>query len=417
MKTSAANTLFYNIGQLLTLQRCFKKQGRLINESDLDFISDAYLVISKGKIVWLGSKAEYKKVNLKISKKVDLGGRNVLPAFVESHTHTIFAGDRADEFEMRQQGASYQEIASAGGGIQSTMKKTRAISEKKLIKETEEKIKKFIRQGVGTLEIKTGYGLTLEEETKLLKLIYKIRKMSPIFIQPTFLGAHAVAPEYGNAVTALQKLSAGWKELAKFKPKPIIDIFIDKGFFEPEESYEYLKNGKDLGFPIAVHANQLSEGKACEVAVKLGALSSGHLIKLSDQQISLLAKSEVTCSLLPAADLYLKCDYPPARKLLDQGARVALATDFNPGSSPTQDLALVGVLARLKMKMSLPEVICAYTVGAAYALGLEKQKGHLDISMDADFVVTSKNWKELFYCAGDMFIEDMFVSGLMVSLK
>lgn len=417
MKTAAANILFYNIGQLLTMQKCFKKQGRLINETDLDLISDAYLVVSKGKVVWVGSNSEFRKIKIKISKKVDLKGRNVLPAFVESHTHSVFAGDRADEFEMRQQGASYQEIAAAGGGIQSTMKKTRNISEKKLISETEEKIKKFIRQGVGTLEIKTGYGLTLKEEMRLLKIIYKIRKTSPIFIQPTFLGAHAVAPEYGNAITALKQLSVGWRELAGFKPKPIIDIFIDKGFFDPEDSYQYLKSGKDLGFPIAVHANQLSEGKACEVAVKIGALSSGHLIKLSDQQISLLAKSEVTCNLLPTADLYLKCDYPPARKLLDQGARVALATDYNPGSSPTQDLALVGLLARLKMKMSLPEVISAYTVGAAYALGLENRKGHLDISMDADFIVTSRSWKELFYCAGDMFIEDMFVSGLKVSLK
>ncbi len=417
MKTSASNILFYNIGQLLTLRKCFKKQGRLINELDLDIISDAYLVVSKGKVIWIGNKSEFKKAKIMISKKIDLKGRNVLPAFVESHTHTVFAGDRADEFEMRQQGASYQEIAAAGGGIQSTMKKTRAISEKELIQETIEKINKFVRQGVGTLEIKTGYGLTFKEEFKLLKTIYKLRKTSPIFIQPTFLGAHAVAPEYGSAKDALKQLSVGWKELAKLNPKPIIDIFIDKGFFEPEESYEYLKSGKDLGFPIAVHANQLSEGKACEVAVKIGALSSGHLIKLSDSQISLLAKSEVTCSLLPTADLYLKCDYPPARKLLDQGARVALATDFNPGSSPTQDLALVGVLARLKMQMSLPEVISAYTVGGAYALGLETQKGHLDISMDADFIVTSKSWKELFYCAGDMFIEDMFVSGLKVSLN
>ena len=172
MKTSASNILFYNIGQLLTLRKCFKKQGRLINESDLDIVSDAYLVVSNGKVVWVGSKSEFKKVKIKISKKVDLSGRSVLPAFVESHTHTIFAGDRADEFEMRQQGASYQEIAAAGGGIQLTMKKTRAISEKELIKETKEKINKFIRQGVGTLEIKTGYGLTLQEEFKLLKIIY-----------------------------------------------------------------------------------------------------------------------------------------------------------------------------------------------------------------------------------------------------
>jgi imidazolonepropionase len=290
------------------------------------------------------------------------------------------------------------------------MKKTRKATFEELQKLTESRVLQFLKQGVTTLEIKSGYALDLKNEIKVLKVLDQLaqvknknknKKLMSPHIVSTFLGAHALPPEFKTQKEYLNFILE--KVLPQIKKETTcrrVDIFVEKGFFEKEDSQKYLIESQKLGFQVTVHADQLSLSGGSDLAIEIGALSADHVIQIGKKQIKKYAENETTAVLLPAADLYMKCNYPPARELIDAGARVALATDFNPGSCPTQDLSLVGLLARLQMKMSLPEVIGAYTVGSAFALGLQESAGCLMLDRAADFIATPMNWKNLFYSAG-----------------
>ena len=413
------SVLLKNISTLLTLQGAAAKGGRRVSEEDLSVHTNYSLLIEKDKIAWLGPAQKLprelaKKKNL---REFNMKGKTVLPGFVESHTHLIFAGDRAAEFEMRNQGVSYQEIAARGGGILSTMRNTRQASVAELAKSGQTRADDFVAQGVTTLEIKSGYGLSLKDEVKVLQAADKV--VGPRTVK-TFLGAHALPPEFKTYEEYLNFLAA--EVLPVIKKKKLatrVDVFIEKGFFPAVESEKYLRQAQALGFDVLVHADQLSLSGGSDVAVRIGALSGDHLLQVTDPEIRNLAKSETTCMLLPAADLYMKCKYPPARQMIDAGARVALATDFNPGSSPTQDLNLVGLLARLEMKMSLPEVIAAYTVGAAHALNLHNEIGSLQVGKSADILCIESDWRTLFYNVGKNEKKTVFSRGRKIfdSLK
>lgn len=402
-----AITLFKNISELLTLQSAANKEGRHIVESDLSILRKAAVVVDKGQILWVGEQKKIPKNFLVKCKEIDLDGAVVLPGFVECHTHALFAGSRATEFELRNQGMSYQEISARGGGIRSTMKATREASTAQLKLVLKERIQKFIQQGVTTLEVKTGYALDEKNEIRCLKIL---NEDYPIQIVPTYLGAHAIPPEFTDAQDYLD--FSATKVLPKIKKLTRrVDIFIERGFFNFDPALDYLQKAKDLGFEIVIHADQLSLCGGADAARMMGAFSADHLLMVDDRTITDLGKSEVTCVLLPAADLYMKCSYPRARQMIEAGCRVALATDFNPGTSPTQDISLVGLLARLEMKMSLPEVIGAYTVGASHALALHKQVGSLEAGKAANFICINKNWDQLFYSVGDVSVSRVFVSG------
>lgn len=364
-------------------------------------------LVSNGRIEKVDSK-----LNGSDGQVIDLKGALVLPGFIECHTHTVFAGDRGFEMEMKFQGKSYQEIAQAGGGILSTVKATRAASLEELKKLNQKRLQNFIEQGVTTLEVKSGYGLNLETEIKMLE---SIPKDSKIEIVKTFLGAHAKPTEFATHDEYLKELTE--KYLPEIKKRGLAtraDIFIEKGFFEKDSSRAYLQKAKDLGFELTIHADQLTLSGGTEIATELAAKSADHCIQVSDVEIQKLATSKTVAVLLPAADLYLKCPYPPARKMIDAGVKVALATDFNPGTSPTQDLGLVGVLARREMKMTLDEVIEAYTIHAAQALGLEKTHGSLEVGKVADFTVWNEDEDSLFLSVGGMKPEMVFKSGEMI---
>jgi imidazolonepropionase len=402
-------TLFRNIGCLLTLSQAAGKEGRHITEEDLSVMKDAAMVVQGGRIAWIGDNKKIPKP-WKLAKEIDLGKKTVLPGLVECHTHSVFAGSRSEEFEMRLQGASYQEIAARGGGILSTMRHTRAASPKLLLQEARERMQNFIRQGVTTVEVKTGYALDLPNEMKCLKVI---RSLSEPRVISTFLGAHALPPEFSSVEKYLEFLASEvLPKISKLTRR--VDIFVEKGFIVGSSAKAYLEKAKSLGFDLTIHADQLTLSGGAQLAIELAAKSADHVIQLDEEHIKRLAKSSVTAVLLPAADLYMKCAYPPARKLIDAGARVALATDFNPGTSPTQDLALVGLLARLEMKMSLPEVIAAYTVGASHALNLQNEIGSLEVGKSADFFSISKDWPSLFYSPGAMGIEDVYLKGRLI---
>ncbi len=401
--------LFRNIGTILTLSGVAQKNGRHIKLEDLSPVSQAALVVREGRVEWVGPQKSIPAELRKIKNQVDLHGQTVIPGFVECHTHTVFMGSRADEFELRNQGETYQKIAAQGGGILRTVQATREASAAKLKSAFEQRVREFVKQGVVALECKSGYGLDLETEIKCLRVI---KSIDSIRMVPTFLGPHALPPEYHSASEYLEYL--GQKVLPQVIAKDLsrrADIFIEKGFFSLEEGRKYLLRARKLGFDLIIHADQLSLNGGADLALELGACSADHLVNVGEKEIKKLGQSSIVCVLLPCADLYMRCDYPPARKLIDSGACVALATDFNPGTCPTQDLSLVGLLARLEMKMSLPEVIAAYTYNSARALGLSEELGSLQIGKRADFICIQEDWRELFYRAGTSLVQTVYRAG------
>lgn len=415
------STLLYGVGELLTLEGAWKKAGRHINEEDLGLIPKAALVMDQGRIVWVGPERKLKSAlselpskQKKITKEYDLKGQTVLPGWIDAHTHLVYGGNRWEEFELRCQGVSYQEIAARGGGILSTMKATRAINKNTLRDLSQKRVHEFLRQGVTTLEIKSGYALDLKGEIKQLEVA---RSLTGPHIVTTFLGAHAKAPEFNTTEEYLKYL--GDHVLPVIRKKKLasrVDIFIETNFFAGDSAKRYLTRAQELGFALTIHADQLSLSGGTELAVELDAQSADHVIQLGQKDIQALAASKTVAVLLPLADLYMKCSYPPARELIDAGACVALATDYNPGSCPSLDIQLVGLLARLQMKMTLPEIIAAWTIGAAQALRL-KDRGVVQQGMNADLQVIDHDWRGLFYQAGRSPVSQLFVSGKLVRLS
>lgn len=407
--------VFQNIGELLSLSGAQAKGARSVNESDLSIVKDAIMVSVAGKIEWVGPRQEFSNElltafgGLSQAELVDLGGKTILPGFVESHTHLIFAGDRSEEFEWRMQGQSYQEISAKGGGILSTVKATRAATAQQLQETAQARANRFLKQGVTCLETKSGYGLDLETEVKCLEVAGKIT--GPRIVK-TYLGAHSRSPDHKD-LTAYMKYMTGevLPRLAKNDLADRVDIYIEKGFYDLKLARAYFETAKALGLPITAHAEQLSEFGGTDLALEFSPQSVDHVVYINEQTIESLAKSSSVAVLLPASDFYLKMRYPPARELIRAGACVAISTDFNPGTSPTQDLSLVGVLARVEMKMTLAEVICAYTLGAAYALGKNLECGSLTSGKWCDFSVLSGSWRELFYSVGHHPVVDVYLSG------
>ena len=408
--------LLKNISTVLTLEGAAKKEGRRIQESDLGILNNQSIYFDKGIIQWIGSaKSVPKSLTKTVTKEYDLKGQTVLPGFVECHTHLLFAGDRAAEFELRNQGVSYKEIAAKGGGILSTMRKTRAAKLEELLADGQKRVNNFVAQGVTTLEVKSGYALNLKDELKMLKAAGLLKGPRTV---KTFLGAHALPPEFQTYESYLDFLATEvLPKVAKNKLADRVDVFIESGFFPKEASAKYLRQAQTLGFDVVIHADQMSLSGGSDVAVELGALSGDHLLQVTSKEIKKMAQSEVTGVLLPTADIYTKTNYPPARQMIDAGMRVALATDFNPGTSPTQDLNFVGLLARLEMKMTLPEVLSAYTVGAAHALKLQNLVGSLEVGKSADLISTDQDWRCLFYSVGDHPEKLVFSRGKRISKR
>lgn len=416
-------TLFYGIENLYTLAGAAQKSGRRIEEKDLGHVRDGAILERNGRVLWAGERRKLtaawikKLLGAKKPKKVNLKATAVFPAFVECHTHLLFAGDRRDEFEMRNRGMSYKEISARGGGILSTVRATRAAADKELLKTAQARARTFARQGVTTLEVKSGYGLNHTQELRLLKIAKKLNGKSGPRVVPTFLGLHARSPDFANLAEYVDEIvERTLPEVHRQKLAPRIDIFVEDGFFTFADAKRLIDQARALGgFDLTVHADQLTRTGAGVQFADAGAVSCDHLVQISDADIGRLAKSETTCVLLPASDFYMNIPYPPARRLADQGARLALSTDFNPGTSPTQDLSLVGVLARLQMKMTLPEVVAAFTVGAAHALNLGDQLGSLEHQKYCDFIVSDEDLSAFFYNVGHHPVRAVYREGEAIS--
>ncbi|WP_312088708.1 imidazolonepropionase [Chryseobacterium sp.] len=397
--------------QVVTLSH-LPLRGKLSDEQ-LEIIPDGGILIQNGKILHIGNFEALKSENQNIEIEIVEGEQIVLPAFVDSHTHICFGGNRANDFAMRNAGKTYLEIAENGGGIWSSVLHTRNASEEELLKTLVERINFLISLGITTIEIKSGYGLDVENELKMLRIIKKAQEQTKATLVPTCLSAHlkprdfeGTDGEYLNYILSEILPKVKEEKLAKR-----IDIFIEKSAFQPEESKEFLLKTKDLGFDITVHADQFTPGSS-RIAVEVGAKSADHLEATIDEDIAFLAKSDTVATALPGASLGLGEKFTPARKLLDAGAILAIASDWNPGSAPMGNLITQASILATFEKLTTAEVLAGITFRAAFALGLE-DRGRLTEGFKADFVsYKTNNFQNILYNQGSLKAENVYVDGL-----
>jgi imidazolonepropionase len=406
-----------NCGQLVTLAG--PARPRVKDElKQLSIIEDGAMLVRDGGVEWVGASREVTRNQVDGYEMVDAGGRVVLPGFVDAHTHPVFAGTRVDEYELRSTGSTYEEIAAAGGGIRSTVRKTRAASEDQLVDAAKKYSEWFLRCGTTTIEAKSGYGLSLDDELKLLRAIRRLNSAGPLQCVPTFLGAHEVPDEFrakprGYVDLVIHEMIP---QVAKQKLAEYCDIFCEPGVFDVPTSREILGAARRAGLGIRVHADQLSSSGAAEMAAEVGAITADHLEQIGSAGIEALVKGKVQPVLLPASAYTLGSKrFPPARAMIDAGLAVVLATDFNPGSSPSPSIPFVFSLASTQMRMSPAESITAATINAAYSLGRGSTIGTLESGKRANFVIHDcRDYREIAYFVGVESPWKVFVGGELV---
>lgn len=386
-------------------------RGKLSDEQ-LQVITDGGIVVNDGKIQKIGNFEVLKSDHQNIEIETIDGEQIVLPGLVDSHTHICFGGNRANDFAMRNAGKTYLEIAESGGGIWSSVQHTRNASEEELLRTLLERIEFLISLGITTIEIKSGYGLDVENELKMLRIIKKAQGQTKAKLVPTCLSAHLKPRDFdGSNVEYLNYILT--EILPKVKEEELaarVDIFIEKSAFQPEESKEFLLKTKDLGFDITVHADQFTPGSS-RIAVEVGARSADHLEATIDEDIEFLAQSDTVATALPGASLGLGEKFTPARKLLDAGAIVAIASDWNPGSAPMGNLITQASILATFEKLTTAEVLAGMTFRAAYALGLE-DIGKLENGKKADFVTfKTDNFQNVLYNQGSLKADLVYIDG------
>ena len=402
----ADSLLITGASQLLTLRGSGARRGDSL--SNLGLIKDGALLVRDGLIAAVGTRAEVEKLpEARTAEQIELGGRVALPGFVDSHTHLVHAASRAEEYELKIAGASYEEIARKGGGILNSVKKLRAATSEALKKRAIAALKQFAAHGTTTLEAKSGYGLDVASELKILRLHKELATEQPLEIVSTFLGAHVVPEEYrgkaGGAERYIKLIEEnllpeiGEKRLAEF-----CDVFCDRDAFSVEQSKRVLQAGRQWGLAPRLHAEQLSRTGAARLAILMRAASCDHLEKVNKSDIQALGKSDTVATLLPGCDFHLGLkQYAPARALIEAGAIVSLATDYNPGTSPTLSMPMILSLACAQLRMTPAEAIAAATINAAYALRREKTAGSLEVGKQADIAVFDvADYREIPYYFG-----------------
>jgi imidazolonepropionase len=383
--------------------------------TDLAIVKDGALLIRDGKIIAVGPTEQIKSLIDDNTSVVDAAGRIALPGFVDAHTHPVFAGTRVDEFEDRARGATYQEIAARGGGIQATVNKTRAASLTQLIEAGKRYSNWFLRGGTTTIEAKSGYGLSLEDELKMLLAIKKLDEQTPLRYVPTFLGAHSVPAEYRSRRNDYVSLLIDemLPRVTEEKLAEYCDVFCEEKVFTNDESWKILSAARCQGLGLRMHADQLSLSGGAKLAAELGTVTADHLEHTNDEGISALKSANVQPILLPGSVYALgSTRYPDARAMIEAGLAIILATDFNPGSSPTPSMAMVLSLASTHMKMTPAESITATTINAAYSLNRGHEIGSLEVGKVADVVIHDcDDYRELAYFFGIEHTWKVFVSG------
>jgi imidazolonepropionase len=369
---------------------------------NLAILDGGAVILRGGTIEWIGHTAKLPLLPPDVTV-LDATGKTVLPGFIDSHTHLVFTGSREDEFEDRLQGLSYQEISARGGGINATVRRVREASRDQLKELTRRRLQQLLRFGVTTVEVKSGYGLTPADERKCLEVVSDLNDEGPWELVPTFLGAHAVPPEFRDDRAGYVRLLVDemLPEIARCRLADFCDVFCETGVFSLEESERILTRARDLGFQLKLHADELTPLGGAELAARLGAVSADHLLCITDAGIEALAASNTVATLLPGTAFFLGLPYAPARRLIERGVAVALASDCNPGTCPTENLPLVGALACTQMKLLPAEAVTALTLNAAAALGRSDRIGSLAAGKQADLVIYDvPNYRHLFYHFG-----------------
>lgn len=380
----------------------------------LPVLENAWLVIHNEKILDFGRMENIPK--LRVSKEIDASGRFVFPSFVDSHTHLVYAASREEEFVMKIKGATYAEIAAKGGGILNSAKKLQQTSEEELFERSLKRAQEIMLTGTGAVEIKSGYGLTVKDELKMLRVARRIGVETPLTVKTTFLGAHAVPSGMQKSDYIELVIKEMIPAVAEEKLADYIDVFCEQGFFTMEETERIVEAGKRYGMKPRIHANQLNRSGGVQVGVKTHALSVDHLENIGDEEIEALKNSDTMPTALPGAAFFLGLPFPPARKIIEAGLSLAIASDFNPGSAPSGNMPLMIALACIKMKMTPEEAINAATINTACALELAATHGSITRGKVANVFITRPIPSVAFlpYAFGSNIVETIILNGSIV---
>ena len=413
------NFLVINIKELVQAEPKARLKVAGKQMSKLPTVKDAYLYVESGRIIDFGKmddlnnkRERYFTMSTKI---IDASGKYILPAWCDSHTHIVYAGSREKEFVDKIKGLTYEEIAKRGGGIINSSKLLQKTSEEELYEQSMARLQEMVKFGTGAVEIKSGYGLNLESELKMLRVIRKMKENSEVKIKATFLGAHAIPPEYiglpedyvNLIINEMIPVVAG-EELADF-----IDVFCDHGFFTTEQTERILMSGIKHGLRPKIHANELALSGGIQTGVKYGALSVDHIEYTGDEEIECLMDTDTMPTILPGAAFFLNMPLAPARKMIDAGLPVALATDYNPGSSPSGNMNLIMSMGCINYKMLPEEVINAVTINSAYAMGISEKYGSIAVGKAANIIITKpiSSIEYIPYSFGSNVIESVYLNG------
>lgn len=408
--------LIINIKELLQVREAGIDKVSGAEMAHLPVLQNAWLLTEDNLIVGFGTMdtcPEHHGIEV-----IDATGKAVLPAWCDSHTHIVYAGNRVQEFADRINGLSYEEIANRGGGILNSAKKLNETAEDDLYNQSRLRLEEVMQQGTGAVEIKSGYGLTVEGELKMLRVIKRLQQDYPIAIKATFLGAHAFPAEYKENHTGYIDLIVNemLPKIAEEQLADYIDAFCETGYFSVEETERIMEAGKKFGLPAKIHVNQFNAIDGIAACVKHNAVSVDHLEVVTDQDIEVLKNSNTMPVALPTCSFFISIPYTPARKMLQAGLPLALATDFNPGTTPSGNMNLVVATACIKMKMTPEEAINAATINGAYAMGLSTTHGSITKGKRANLIITKPlaSYYQLPYAFGSNLIESVIIEGKMI---
>lgn len=407
-------TVFKNIKQLVQVRNHAPQMLRGAEMKELPCIENAYLILNHDSIQDFGAMNDYQKPTSPF-QEIDATGRLVLPCWIDSHTHLVYAGNRIQEFVDRINGLSYEEIAARGGGILQSAHRLKEATEERLFLDAEKRLKEVIKTGTGAIEIKSGYGLSTETELKMLRVVKALKQKYDLPIKSTFLGAHAFPKGYAEKPDAYIDLICNEMipQIAEEKLADYVDAFLEKNYFSIEQVQRVVETGKKFGLIPKIHVNQFNAFGGIKACVEMGALSVDHLEVITEDDIQALQNSQTMPVALPACSFFIQIPYTPARQLLKADLPLALASDYNPGTSPTGNMNFVVASACIHMKMTPEEAINAATINAAYAMNLEKTHGSISKGKKANVMLTHplENYNEIAYAFGNMPIAHVWING------
>ncbi|MFA7445299.1 MAG: imidazolonepropionase [Flavobacteriaceae bacterium] len=409
-------TLIINIKQLVQVRETNVEMVSGADMSNLPILENAYLLIENDLISDFGLMKDLPEIE--VENVIDATGKVVLPTWVDSHTHIVYAGNRVQEFVDRINGLSYEEIANRGGGILNSAQLLNETSEEDLYNQSKARLEEVISQGTGAVEIKSGYGLTLEGELKMLRVIKRLREDYKLPVKATFLGAHAFPTEYKENQQAYIDLIINemLPKIAAEKLADYIDAFLETGYFSVEQTKQIIEAGNKYGLPAKIHVNQFTTIGGIKMCVENNALSIDHLEVVNDEDIEVLKGTKTMPVALPSCSYFISIPYTPARKMISEGLPLALASDFNPGTTPSGNMNFVVATACIKMKMTPEEAINAATINGAYAMGVQNQVGSITKGKKANLIITKPipNYYQIPYSFGTNLIEKVLINGKTV---